>query len=161
MNPRVEKSAKKLVAKIILKWKSEDNCGVLCKVFRYKASCSVYIKVGRSLVVAWLHSLFGETWSWCVAQRKLSLCKVMLEVLWMRRILMAVPFHNTYQQLLELPQAVFKRKKKEKFKSYCNIVLFLLPGESFRKKLNNKKGSPFVWTFLSSINNQQSLKRGK
>ena len=38
----------------------------------------------------------------------------------------------------------FKRKNKEKFKSYCNIVLFLLPGESFRKKLNNKKGSPFV-----------------
>ena len=54
-----------------------------------------------------------------------------------------------------------KRKNKEKFKSYCNIVLFLLPGESFRKKLNNKKDSPFVWTFLSSINNQQSLKRGK
>ena len=44
-----------------------------------------------------------------------------------------------------VPRAVFfKRKNKEKFKSYCTIVLFLLPGESFRKKLNNKKGSPFV-----------------
>ena len=109
LNSREEKSAKKLVAKIILKWKSEDNCGVS----RYKASCSVYIKVGRSLVVSWLHSLFGETWSWCVAQRKLSLCKVMLEVLWMKRIVMAVPFHHTYQQLLELPQTVFFKRKKD------------------------------------------------
>ena len=140
----VEESAQKLVAKIILKWRSEDNFMVLCGVSRYKASCSVYIKVGRSPLVAWLHSLFGETWSWCIAQRKLSLCSDAGGAVDDEDCDgSSIPSYisTTFRATQKL---FFKRKNKEKFKSYCNIVLFLLPGESFRKKLNNKKGSPFV-----------------